>query len=182
MNSGDSFYDDSVIEEFIRINPSEDILTGMTAEHINGRVRPWFPPSEMDFSLCWFYRHSLSHQSSFIKTELLRQMQYDTDFRIVSDWLFFMIALIKKNSTYKPLPFYVSNYMDGGISRNENKAFAEREIAIKKYFGSRILRDCHAMHYGRNEWESLAKKIDPKSKIGKIICVLTKFLLKLKRK
>lgn len=57
----------------------------------------------------------------------------------------------------------------GGISRDAEKAFKEREQAIEKYYGSRILRDCHSMAYGLNEWDALAKKVDPNSKIGKII-------------
>ena len=181
MNSGDSFYDENVIDKFIHSNPTEDVLTGISAEHMGNEIREWKPSEESSFSLRWFYRHSLSHQSSFIKTEMMKRLMYDTDFRIVSDWLFFMIAFLKNNATYRPLPFFVSNYMDGGISRDAEKAFKEREQAIEKYYGSRILRDCHSMAYGLNEWDALAKKVDPNSKIGKIIYLLTNFLLKFRK-
>ena len=181
MNSGDSFYDENVIDKFIHSNPTEDMLTGISAEHMGNEIREWKPSEESSFSLRWFYRHSLSHQSSFIKTEMMKRLMYDTDFRIVSDWLFFMIAFLKNNATYRPLPFFVSNYMDGGISRDAEKAFKERERAIEKYYGSRILRDCHSMAYGLNEWDALAKKVDPNSKIGKIIYLLTNFLLKFRK-
>ena len=180
MNSGDSFHDEFVIDKFCKANPCEDILTGVAAEHVNGIVRPWQPAKEQDFSLRWFYRHSLSHQSSFIRTALLKSMEYDTEFRIVADWLFFMNALLIHNCTYRELPFYVSHYMDGGISRDAGKAFAERDRAIVKYYGNRILRDCHTMQYGVNRWDSLAKKVAPESKIGKVLCFIVECILKLK--
>lgn len=181
MNSGDTFYDENVIGNFVSSHPTEDILTGICAEHVNEKIRSWYPSDEKEFCLGWFYRHSLSHQSSFIKTSLMKQMKYDTEFHVVSDWLFFMLALLKDNATYRSLPFFVSNYMDGGISRNEKKAFYERELAIEKYFGKRILRDCHTLLYGRNEWETLAKKVDPQSKRGKIIFTITQKLLNIRK-
>ena len=181
MNSGDSFYNEHVVERFISKHPEKDIYTGITAEHVDGVIRDWHPPLEKNICLFWFYRHALSHQSSFIKTSLLKELRYDTEFHIVSDWLFFMIALLNRRATYEPLPFYVSHYMGGGISRNEQKAFAEREKALEKYYGTRILRDFHSMQYGMNEWENIAKKVDPNSIIGKLIVFLTKILLTLRK-
>jgi len=181
MNSGDLFYDKYVIENFIQSQPKEDILTGICEEHLSNNIKQWLPASEHEFCLRWFYRHSLSHQSTFIKTSLMKEIKYDTEFRIVSDWLFFMLTLLNKNATYKKLPFYVAHYMDGGISRNEKDAFNEREKAIIKYYGNRILRDFHSMHYGLNEWDSLSKKVDPNSKIGRIIMFFTKLLLNLRK-
>lgn len=181
MNSGDSFYDEHVIEEFLKFSPTLDIYTGIAAEHLGDTIKPWYPAAESDFCLRWFYRHALSHQSSFIKTSLMKKLRYDTEFRIVSDWLFFMKALLNHNATYQPLPFFVSHYMDGGISRDAEKAFAERDKAIEKYFGPRILRDCKTMQFGVNEWDALAKRVDPISKVGRFIYKLTAIFLKLRR-
>lgn len=181
MNSGDSFYDEHVIEEFLKFSPTLDIYTGIAAEHLGDTIKPWYPAAESDFCLRWFYRHALSHQSSFIKTSLMKEMKYDTEFRIVSDWLFFMIALLNHNATYHPLPFFVSHYMDGGISRDAERAFAERDKAIEKYYGLRILRDCKTMQFGVNEWDALAKRVDPKSKVGKFVFFITAVLIKLRK-
>lgn len=182
MNSGDSFFDDSVINEFIAQEPAEDILSGIAAEHMGKSVVTWYPASEDEFCLGWFYRHTLSHQATFIKTSLLKNVKYDTEFHIVSDWLFFMVTLLNRHATYRPLDFYVCNYMDGGISRNEEKSFEEREKAIIKYYGERILRDCHFMYYGKDEWDRVAKMVDFHSKVGKMIFFITKFLLKLRKR
>lgn len=178
MNSGDSFYDEHVMENFIKINPTKDIYTGIAAEHINGKICNWNPADEGELSMRFFYRHAISHQASFIKTSLMKELLYDTNYKIVSDWKFFVEALIIKNASYSMLPFIVANYMDGGISRNEEKAFAEREAVLEELFGVRAMRDFHSMQYGVNEWDALAKRVDPKSKIGKLIMVMTHFLMK----
>lgn len=180
MNGGDSFYDERVIEQFVAEERTKDIYTGIAAEHIADIVTSWYPAHGDEFCMRWFYRHSLSHQSSFIKTSLIKELKYDTEFRIVADWLFFMYALLNRRATYSSLPFTVSNYMDGGISRDEQKAFKERDKAIVKYYGERILKDFHSMHYGLNEWDTLSKSVDPLSKSGKLIMLLTKLLLKIR--
>lgn len=181
MNSGDSFYDENVIGNFIGINPTADIYTGIAAEHIRGKIHNWSPPEDCDLSMRFFYRHAISHQASFIKTSLMKEMMYDTQYRIVADWKFFVEVLMIKNVSYCTLPFIVANYMDGGISRDEEKAFAEREIALERLFGVRAMRDFHSMQYGVNEWDTLAKNVDPKSRIGKLIMIMTKFMLKLRK-
>lgn len=181
MNSGDYFYDEFVIENFIKTSPVEDIVSGVCCEHVRNRSQLWYPPKENDLCLRWFYRHSLSHQATFIKTAIMKDLMYDSKYRIVSDWKFFMEALLVRRSSYAWIDLKVCHYMDGGLSRNADKAFAERENVIKSLFGNRILRDCHSMEYGTDEWDALAKKVDYKSKIGKFIFIMTRFLLKFRR-
>lgn len=177
MNSGDSFYDENVLESFISIHPTKDIYTGIALEHLKNMLHHWVPAKEEELSLRFFYRNTLSHQASFIKTSIMKTNLYDINYKIVSDWLFFVKVLLLQNITYQQLPFIVCNYMDGGISRNEKEAFAEREKALEQLFGMRIMRDLHTMQYGVNEWDSIAKSIDPNSKVGKIIIKTTKLLL-----
>lgn len=181
MNSGDSFYDEFVVEHFLKISPTLDIISGICCEHIGNNSRFWFPPEEKDICLRWFYRHSLSHQATFIKTSIMKKLKYDTKFRIVSDWKFFMEALLIKRCSYAWINLNVCHYEDGGISRYAEKAFAEREKVIEALFGNRILRDCHSMEYGTDDWDALAKKVDYNSKIGTLIFIITRFLLKFRR-
>ena len=181
MNSGDSFHNETVLKSFVELQPTKDIYTGIAAEHLNGKIHNWNPAKEEELSMRFFYRHSLSHQASFIKTSIMKANLYDTNYKIVSDWLFFVKALLFQNVTYEPLSFFVCNYMDGGISRDANKAFAEREKALKQLFGLRIMRDSHTMQYGTNEWDAMAKRVDPESKIGKLIIKITKSLLTLRK-
>lgn len=181
MNSGDSFYDETVLTQFVTAQPTKDIYTGIAAEHLCGNIHNWTPAIEEELSMRFFYRHTLSHQASFIKTSVIKSNLYDTKFKIVSDWKFFMKVLLLQGATYEPLSFTVCNYMDGGISRNAEKAFAEREKVLEELFGQRIMRDFHTMQYGTDEWDATAKRVDPKSKIGKLIMNITKLLLILRK-
>lgn len=181
MNSGDSFYDGLVVGHFLKNSPSLDIISGVCCEHIENSLRFWIPPEEKDFCLRWFYRHSLSHQATFIRTSIMKELMYDIQFRIVSDWKFFMEAILIKRCSYACIDLKVCHYENGGISRNAEKAFAEREEVIKSLFGNRILRDFHSMEYGTDDWDALAKKVDYNSKIGKLIFILTRFLLMFRR-
>ena len=71
--------------------------------------------------------------------------------------------------------------MDGGISRDEYKAYAEREDALKILFSVRQIRDFHSMQFGVDVWDTLAKKVDINSKIGKFIYFFVNFLIKIRK-
>ena len=61
----------------------------------------------------------LPHQSSFIKKELFNKIhKYDTEFKIISDWLFFIEALLSYNESYQHIPIVVSHCETEGISNN----------------------------------------------------------------
>jgi len=90
-----------------------------------------------EITIDFFVRYSLPHQSSFIKTALLKQLGlYRTDFRVASDWAFFLEA-IKNGASYKYIPVSVSVFMAGGTSEApENTALIhnEREKVWKELF------------------------------------------------
>ena len=178
MNSGDSFYDEHVLEKFVAEPRDKDIYTGVAAEHLGTGIYQWNPPYAVDLSLKFFYRGALSHQSSFIKTSWLKQHPYDTKYRIVSDWKFFLESLVICHASYEPLPFFVSHYMDGGISRDAVKAFAERDRVLQELFSESQLKDMHL----QLAWDEQKKLVDPISKTGKVIAVFVKFMLNIRKK
>lgn len=178
MNSGDSFYDEHVLEKFVADPRTKDIYTGVAAEHLEKGLYQWNPPYAIDLSLKFFYRGALSHQSSFIKTSWLKQHPYDTNYRIVSDWKFFLESLVVLHASYEPLPFFVSHYMDGGISRNAVKAFAERDLVLQELFTEEQLKDMHR----QIAWDKLVKDVDPISKVGKMIMLFTQFMVGIRKK
>lgn len=178
MNSGDSFYDEHVLEKFVAEPRDKDVYTGVAAEHLGTELYQWNPPYAIDISLKFFYRGALSHQSSFIRTSWLKQHPYDTKYRIVSDWKFFLECLVICHASYEPLPFFVSHYMDGGISRDAVKAFAERDLVLQELFLESQLKDMHR----QIAWDKLVKEVDPISKVGKMIVLLTQFMVGIRKK
>lgn len=173
MNAGDSFYDEHVLEKFVNDARDKDIYTGVAAEHLGKSIHQWNPPYTIDLSLKFFYHGALSHQSSFIKTLLLKNHPYDTHYRIAADWKFFLEMLIIQHASFSPLPFFVSHYMDGGISRDAAKAFAEREAIIDELFSENQKK----IVLQQLRWDEMKQMVDPVSKIGQIIVSITKSLL-----
>lgn len=178
MNAGDSFYDEHVLEKFLERNRTKDIYTGVAAEHLERGLYQWNPPYAIDLSLKFFYRGALSHQSSFIKTALLKAHPYDTRYHIVADWKFFLEMILFHHATYEPLPFFVSHYMDGGISRDAVKAFAERDHVLAELFTSRQLHDMHL----QLAWDKQKSLVDSLSKTGKVITAFVRFMLNMRKK
>jgi len=137
LNSGDSLYDSLVIETIEnQISEDHGIYYGdIIYDEITQQKRVSFP-DELTFN--FFYEANLSHQASFIKRSLFEDLfYYNEDFKIASDWEFFIYAICKANITYKHLNILVTTYDATGISSNlENHSIMnqERAISLSKYF------------------------------------------------
>lgn len=140
MNSGDCFVNNNVLNRFFLYPHSEDILYGyMVRDSIDGPVNN---SSVMKAKLTWrdLYYDGLPHQSCFIKRGLFTKYGlYDEQLKAVSDWKFFVKALVYNHSTYKFVPIKVSIYKSGGISDGIGKT--ERENLKKELFPITIIND-----------------------------------------
>ncbi|NEW78265.1 MAG: glycosyltransferase [Gelidibacter sp.] len=93
-------------------------------------------PNELSFE---FLHNDLpAHQSTFIRKSLFdRHGVYDENLKIVADWKFLILALIKYNSTYKYVNDTFTTFYAGGISAKEGSFAAmekEREIVLNLEF------------------------------------------------
>ena len=130
MNAGDIFFDNNVVSRFINEKPAEDILCGNIIFNLNGKPLKMIE-APREANVMFFMSASLPHQSSFIRTDLLKKNPYDESYKIVSDFIFFFQAIILKSATYKKLDFFVSNSDFSGISNNQlSMLWSEKE----KYF------------------------------------------------
>ena len=114
LNSGDYLSENTVLE---RVFPylQYDIVYGNEWK-VNERYKGPYEakyPDKLDES--FFRRTSLPHQSTFIKSELLKENHYSEDYKIISDWKFF-IESFRSGKTYKHMPFIVSVYDCSGFS------------------------------------------------------------------
>lgn len=136
LNSGDCLYDDNVISSFFNTNPSKDIISGNTVFSDN-KMRYAIKPEKLYFD--YFVEDSLLHSSTFIKSDLFNKYgKYSESFRIVSDWEFWVKALICGNATYDTIDVIVSCFDVTGISNQEafiEKQKKERNIVLTNYLG-----------------------------------------------
>jgi glycosyltransferase involved in cell wall biosynthesis len=139
MNSGDSYFSNSILKEIHqKFNSSNSILYGDSFYfNDDGYDRIEKTPSKLNFA--HFFTGGINHQASFIRTELFsKYFMYNLEYKICSDWEFFIYVLCKKNEPYEHLKKTICNYDFSGISANPNNLdtyHKEREKIINKHFG-----------------------------------------------
>jgi glycosyltransferase involved in cell wall biosynthesis len=138
LNSGDYLTDSNVIVDFCNEKFTEDIVSGNLLMNKNGKSIVHKPPKSEDLSFKTFYSGSLPHPSTFIKRELFEDCGlYDEKNKIISDWAFFITALIIKNKTYKYFKRDISHFDLTGISSNSESM---RQLEKKRFFQTNLSR------------------------------------------
>lgn len=144
MNSADTFNNNEVIEHAHITLDGTDIVCGQL-KFPHGYIMK----GPKVVSMQHFYTSTLPHQATFIKTQLLKDEPYDTSYRIVSDWKFWIQSLIFKNATYKSINLTIANFDINGISSiNKNLDTAERAEVLDKLIPPRILCDYYTAVHG----------------------------------
>lgn len=87
-----------------------------------------------------FLRGSLSHQATFIRTSVLREIGYDESYRIVSDWSFWFEALVVRVCSYQSVNIPITIFDTSGVSSAANpKQREERRNFESRYFSPEII-------------------------------------------
>ncbi|WP_285010275.1 glycosyltransferase family 2 protein [Pedobacter faecalis] len=137
LNSGDYLHDNMVLQSVaLSIAGNKDIYYGNIIYEEPGKQQfRTFPPL---LSFSFFIEHNISHQASFIKRELFQKFfLYNENFRIVSDWEFFIYTICKENVSYQHLDMIITNYDATGISseiNNHVSMHGERNLVLKRHF------------------------------------------------
>ena len=98
MNGGDCFHSPNVLETIFFNNTEADIITG---DH-EGSTHPCIGQSGI--SMLDLFTGAVDHQASFIRREIALRHPYDEKYRIVSDWKFFIEALVIDNCSFTFIP------------------------------------------------------------------------------
>ena len=176
MNSGDSFYSSDVLEKIFSLGIETDIITGT---HI-GSPHPNIGKNGVTmYDLC---TGAIDHQASFIKREVALRHPYDEKYKIVSDWKFFIEALIIDNCTFYYTDTIVVNVDMSGIS-NSNKVLnnQEREAVLNELLPERILADYKLLMSIHPDLLANAQRITKSQSVRKSIIKIANILLKLKK-
>ena len=86
--------------------------------------------------LSFFISAPIGHQSSFIKTSLFSTIGlYNENWKIVSDWEFFLKAIINHKCSYKHYPYLLSQFNWEGVSTtNAALSFDESRTVLKENY------------------------------------------------
>jgi glycosyltransferase involved in cell wall biosynthesis len=176
MNGGDCFYSPQVLEQIFSLGIETDIITGT---HV-GSPHPNIGKNGVTmYDLC---TGAIDHQASFIKREVALRHPYDEKYKIVSDWKFFIEALIIDNCTFYYTDTIVVNVDMSGIS-NSNKVLnnQEREAVLNELLPERILADYKLLMSIHPDLLANAQKITKSQSVRKSIIKIANILLKLKK-
>ena len=168
MNSGDLFYNSSVLAEIAPKLAGKDIIVGHELLS-DGRI---FAAPER-ISLSFLYFETLRHQSSFIKTSLLKNYKYDEKYKIVSDYKFWLQTLIRGNCTYVAVKNIIAIYDTAGVSFANDVLLKEERVNAQ----NEVLPDCllSDLRGFENEFYAELKK----RKFHKVIYKLNVILIRL---
>lgn len=179
MNSGDCFYNDSVLKTIKSVASNKDIIVGKVA--VNRKDVIISPPPKEELTFYHLYSGSIPHQGAFIRTDLLKKYPYDENLRISSDWKFFVQTMILDNCSVLFLENYVAKYdLNGLSSENPQLMREEKEKVLKELFPPRVLEDYKNMKASECLTQTLTPKLRFNYGIDKILYRVGTFLLKLK--
>lgn len=149
LNSGDYFCNSKILSDIFNNNTYDvDLLIGRQ-KFINNNGKISFAPKLRveEINMSFFLSSTLPHQATFIKRDLLNKIgMYNTDYRIVSDCIFWIEAIVKEKCTFSIIPQFISYMETGGVSNNIDKC----RIEMGNYFMNCLLE-------GSLTWDDIFK-------------------------
>ena len=140
LNSGDFLFKNNSLTELFKNNFNEDIVSAGCTNF--NETKEWYKYPPVDISLYTFLNGSLPHPSSLIKTKLLNDLGgYRENYRIISDWCFFLEATIVKNCSYRAINMIITRFNCFGISSISQKNEEKEKIEFLKILFPRIIKD-----------------------------------------
>ena len=147
LNSGDCLASDNVVERMFSILEQEGkpgILYGnMLKDMPDGRVMRDRCFAGRDITLLGFYFGTLNHSSAYIRRDLFdRYGKYDENYKIVSDWKWFIQAIIlgEEKPVYTDIDVTLFD-MNGISETNKTLDKDERRQVLEELFNPSILAD-----------------------------------------
>ena len=144
LNSGDWLCNETALERSFMHGFTSDIAYG-DLWFCNGETKEKYRyPNKL--TLKFLYDFSLGHCASFIRKEVIENELYNENFKIVSDWEFFLKQAFK-NKTFEHIDEDVSCFDTNGLSsKNEQLLLLERDRVIKEIFPTMLVRDYMSMN------------------------------------
>ncbi len=140
LNAGDHFYSKNALQEAAPHLDNENIIYfDLEVVEPSKRFIKGYPDT---LSFSYFVIDTLPHPATFIRKDAFAKAgTYKEDFRILSDWKFFIDAICKCQLSYKHVPKVLSTFYLGGMSsdpENRTLKFTER---------AQVLENEYALYY-----------------------------------
>lgn len=138
LNSGDTFYSDTTVQELYSCCLEADFIEGriMTVKGIH-------IPYEKYTLNTYIYQCNNFHQASLIRRAMILERPYDEELKIAADLKFNINNIVVHGCSFSTVPVIISNYEPGGRSSTV-KHNNEIDSIFKDLIPSRILDDYKA--------------------------------------
>lgn len=115
LNSGDYFSDKDSLRKLVTDKADADIIYGNIGMYKDNMLEIKKYPRKLTVN--YFHYDTLPHQATLIKRSLFKKFgNYNTQYRIVSDWIFFWDVVIKGKVSYKYVDHLISIFDLNGVS------------------------------------------------------------------
>lgn len=175
MNGGDCYHSPDVLDVIFSLNSEADIITGAHSENGQRNV------GKDGVTMLDLYKWAIDHQATFIRREVALRHPYDEKYRIVSDWKFFIEALVIDNCTFCYTDTIVVDVDMNGISNTNLKLDRqERESVLKELFPERVLKDYLLLSSIHPDLLEVSQRLNKSQTIMNIVLKIARQLLKIK--
>lgn len=144
LNSGDWLNSSDVLKLTLpHLTDEIDLLSGYTVRRTqDGRYFREKAGSPDFMTVVSMFEAPLSHAGSFIRRQLLVNRPYDEQYRIVSDWKFFMEASLFDNIRYQHIDLDIAVFDSMGISSSASECHTlERKKVLNEILPEYLSRD-----------------------------------------
>lgn len=140
LNSGDELADRNILQQVCNKLCGVDIIMGLVRVVPSNRIA--YTDVEYPLRFQHFYLGCpVPHPASFIRAHLFEKHMYDENYKIVSDWKFFLQTIILENCSYTTINEIITNFKEGGISDARYACEEERREILMDLIPPRILID-----------------------------------------
>lgn len=140
LNSGDELYSSNILEQNKDDIKEVDLVYFNIQMISDDKAYIHKYPDKLNFE--FFQRSALGHPVTFIKKTLFDDIgYYDESLKIVSDWKFFITAVVYKKCSYKKIDRVFSKFYKDGISSiYKDLCDEERALVLEEEFKMELLK------------------------------------------
>lgn len=176
MNSGDCFHNFEVLSQVAALSVDTDIITGR--RKVGDRKLDMIDRGKNGVTMRTLFVGTLGHQASFIKKEWLKKYPYDENYKIVSDWKFFIQTLIFENCSFYFTDLVIADMDWPGISNSELElSDKERKEVLSSFFSPRVLQDFEALSKLDPSFVTLLGEVATTTRFKRFLYYILKMLI-----
>lgn len=175
LNSGDCLTDD--ILKKISFDGTKYIYGNIKLIHNQKGTIIWKYPDTFDSFFLANANGWISQQACFIHHSLYKTHNYDTNYKIISDWIHAVRCILFEGCSYKHIPLLIAVFDGNGESSNQEKTWGERNKWINENLPAAFLKDFSELdEYRKSEFADVLPLLNQTRKFRKrvkkiIVCL-----------